>query len=112
MIRLKEGVRLTNLCPQMVTAMHIVNEQYIYNGVFECWITSGSDGIHKPTSLHYKGQALDFRLHNVPVLIRSEVIEKIKAALLHGQGQYEVYHESVGTDNEHLHVEYDPKPSP
>ena len=109
MIRLKPGVSLVGLVPQMVLAAHVVNEAMLQIGVNECWITSGSDGKHGPTSVHGRGQALDFRLHNVPVLLRSQVVSIIKSALLHGNGQYEVYHESIGTDNEHLHVEWDPK---
>ena len=99
---LKAGVRLAGLQPQMVLAAMVVNEIY---GDTECVITSANDSKHSAASLHYKGCALDFRTHNYTndkVYLR----DKIKAAL--GQ-DFDVVLEAVGTPNEHLHVEYDPK---
>ena len=109
MIALKLGVHLWDLSPQMVLAALVVSEAYRAHAVDLCVITSANDGTHGPTTLHHKGQALDFRIHNVPQASRPAVVEAIKRALLSGEGQYEVYWEAVGTEQEHLHVEWDPK---
>ena len=108
MIYLNQGGRLTNLCPQMALAVVMVDQAY-ESFVPETWVTSVNDGTHGPTSLHPKGQAVDFRLHNVYKPTRPALVEHIKRRLNHGEGQFEVYWEAIGTENEHLHLEYDPK---
>lgn len=112
MIRLKQGVLLTNVCPQMILVIQVVNEIYKSHGIHETWITSCDDSQHGPTTLHGKGRALDFRIHNVPEPLRAPIVSKLKACLndkTNGGKEFEVYWESPGTENEHLHVEYDPK---
>lgn len=109
MIQLKPGVKLTNLSPQMVLAIHAVDGVYQWYGVERCVLTSVDDRKHGPTTLHGKGQAVDFRIHNVPRETRPVIVEAIKRDLLHGEGQFEVYWEGVGTPEEHLHLEWDPK---
>lgn len=99
---LKAGVRLAGLQPQMALAAMVVDECY---GDTECVITSANDSKHSERSLHYKGCALDFRTHNY-ANDKQALRDRIKAAL--GQ-DFDVLLESVGTPNEHIHVEYDPK---
>jgi len=99
---LKPGVRLAGLQPQMVLVAMVVDEIY---GDTECVITSANDSKHSERSLHYQGCALDFRTHNYSN-DKGELRDRIKAAL--GQ-DFDVVLEAVGTPNEHLHVEYDPK---
>lgn len=108
MIRLKQGVKLPHLSPQVLLAMHIVDGVYKRFAVDECWITSVDDGKHGDTTLHGTGRAVDFRIHNVPQASRPAVVEAIKVALA-GDSSYEVYWEGVKTPNEHLHVEWDAK---
>lgn len=108
MIVLKAGVSLAGLAPQMVLAAHVVDGVYARYGVETCWITSANDGAHGPTTLHHKGQALDFRLHNVTAHVRPAVVAAIVGYLTGDKG-FEVYWEGGGTPGEHLHVEYDPK---
>jgi hypothetical protein len=67
-------------------------------------ITSGNDGKHMKGSKHYTYAALDFRTKNFPTLESKRVFAwKLQAEL--GPG-YDVLFESVGTPNEHLHVEF------
>ena len=101
-MKLKPGVRLTDLQPQVVLAAFIVDEIY---ADAECVITSANDSKHSDASLHYKGCALDFRTHNYSN-DKGELRDRIKAAL--GQ-DFDVVLEAVGTPNEHLHLEWDPK---
>lgn len=105
MLKLAGGVKLWNLQPQMVLAAQIIDDCYRRAGVQECWITSGNNGVHR-TIVHYLGCGLDFRIHNVPQSKRSPMVQEIKAAL---GSEFDAEWEDVGTSNEHLHVEYDPR---
>lgn len=86
---------------QIINAVATVWKQYGYVPV----ITSGIDSEHIPTSLHYLGLAVDFRLHNIPEELRFEMIGAVRKIL---GASYQVIWEDRGTSNEHLHIEYDP----
>ena len=101
-MKLKPGVRLTDLAPQMVLAALVIDGLY---GDMECVITSANDAKHSAASLHYKGGALDFRTKTYAG-DKQALRDEIKAAL--GQ-DFDVVLEALGEDNEHLHVEHDPK---
>ena len=101
-MKLKAGVRLTDLQPQMVLAAFIVDEIY---ADAECTITSANDSKHSDASLHYKGCALDFRTKDYAG-DKQALRDRIKAAL---GPDFDVVLEALGEDNEHIHVEYDPK---
>lgn len=104
MFQLKPGVRLANLSPQMALAAQVVASVYAsFNA--NCTITSANDSTHMNGSLHYKGNALDFRVRDFSG-DRHVLAEMVEQAL--GR-DFDVLLESVGTPNEHLHVEYDPK---
>lgn len=106
MLKLKAGVRLDGLCSQMVLAtLGIIEPVYAKHG-YDCVITSANDSNHRVGSLHYKGKALDFRLNSLAVGDRIAVVGEV--AVLLGD-DFDVLHESEGTPNEHLHVEFDPK---
>lgn len=105
MIKLKSGVKLDALCPQMVLAAFIAEGIYLKYG-YDCVITSANDSGHKAGSLHYKGKALDFRLNSLKREDRVRVVGDLAVAL---GDDFDVLHESEDTANEHLHCEYDPK---
>lgn len=108
-MRLKRGVKLTGLTPQMAIANQIVNGVFKEFGV-ECVITSANDGTHGANSLHSRDglcRAFDYRTHYVTlngfeVKLRDEVKERLG-------DEFDVVMEGIGTPNEHLHVEHDPK---
>ena len=107
MIILKSSVRLAGLVPQMALAASVVDGVFQDFGVKHCVITSANDSRHSDRSWHYKGRALDFRtkypeLNGKENAFRDEVKSRLWA-------DFDVVMEAVGTDNEHLHVEYDPK---
>jgi hypothetical protein len=106
-VRLKQGVRLTDLCPQIVLAIFIVESILVSFGCLECVVTSLNDGKHSANSWHYKGRAVDFRTKFEILNGReTELRDRVREAL---GPDFDVVMEGVGTDNEHLHVEYDPK---
>jgi hypothetical protein len=70
-------------------------------------ITAGKNGQHMKGSKHDKYEALDLRTKNMPGL-------DTKYAFVHALQQelgpdYDVLLEGLGTDNEHVHVEFDKK---
>ncbi len=73
----------------------------------EMWITSGNDSIHMQGSKHYSDEALDFRTHQLPTAQKHAWKDEIARRL--GKG-YDLLLEDENGSNEHLHVEWDPKP--
>lgn len=70
-------------------------------------ITAGNDGCHKQGSKHYTFEAIDVRSKNFPTLdAKEEFLESVLGRL--GAG-YQMFLEAAGTDNEHFHLEYDPR---
>lgn len=68
--------------------------------------TSINDGKHSANSLHYSGMAVDMRSKH----LTQEESRKVFFALRNDLGgDYDVLLEAENTDNEHLHIEYDPK---
>lgn len=103
-MKLKVGVRLKDLQPQMVLAALIVERIFVERGG-ACTITSANDSTHSATSWHYKGRALDFRTHDFPG-DKQELLAALKAEL---DSDFDILLESLGGPQEHIHVEYDPK---
>ena len=69
-------------------------------------VTSLKDGKHGPNSLHYSGLAVDVRSKH----LMQEESRKVFFALRNDLGpDYDVLLEAEGKENEHFHIEYDPK---
>jgi len=66
----------------------------------ECVITSLMDGTHMPTSLHYKGSAVDLRTNYFNNAQKRIATRRLKEEL---GGNYDVV-----LEHHHIHVEYDP----
>jgi len=108
-MRLKDGVDLSNLVPDMVRACQVIDLIYQARG-YECWVSSGRDGEHHglpvdhdPWDPHYMGKAVDIRIQNVPAAERLALIDQIRLEL---GDQYVVLWENKGTGNEHLHCQH------
>jgi hypothetical protein len=69
-------------------------------------ITSIEDGVHSANSKHYDGLAFDIRLNDIDPGIHASLARGVELKI---GGAYDVVHESHGTANDHLHVEYDPR---
>ncbi len=105
MLSLKPGVSLQGLQPQTVIAVMVA--EWLFDGIkVPCVITSGHDSnLHKSTSLHYKGLAVDIRLpsfYNGTPELDKIMSDNIRLNL--GK-EYDVV-----LEKDHIHVEYDPKP--
>ena len=112
-ISLKQGVRLTGLSPQMTVALMVIAGEWEETESDGLVVTSCNDSLHSNRSKHYRGDALDIRTKptlygglKMPIQDRQGVANNISRAL--GQ-DFDVILEHVGSDNEHLHVEYDPR---
>ena len=96
-MRLKEGVRVAGVRPEIVLAMQVAEVVY-QEHQSELVITSVTEGTHSPTSLHYSGAAFDCRIWNVnPRAVRDSLADRL------GE-DYDVVLERT-----HLHVEFQPK---
>jgi len=103
-MKIKKGVDLSILQPQMVLAAMVV--ETAFQG-YECTITSGCEHVeHRlPHSKHYTGNALDFRLRNVPNNVaRNLILIRAKDAL---PDDFDLV--MSGKNAPCLHVEFDPK---
>jgi len=67
-------------------------------------ITSGVDGTHMRASKHYDGLALDIRSKGM--FDKKGTLQRLKTVL---GSDFDVILEAEGKDNEHIHVEFDPK---
>mgnify|MGYP001596474725 CR=1 FL=1 len=103
MIALKPGVKLKGLTPQVLIAMQAAEHIWWFHGQTTLVVTSCNDGQHKEGSFHYVGQAVDFRIKTMPEKLRAKAVAQLKEAL---GGEFFVLHESAGTDNEHVHVQW------
>jgi hypothetical protein len=103
MIKLKPGVSLKGVQPQIVLAALIVESIYASHSAV-CTITSCNDSAHSTDSFHYRGLALDFRTKDY-LSDKKQLRDEIAAAL---GAEFDVLLENEGKDNEHIHVEYDP----
>lgn len=105
MLKFKPGVSLKGLTPQMVLALEVVQEAFKSYGL-DTVVTSANDGTHKTNSFHYQGRAFDFRTKhsgNLGKGIAGAIRERL------GPIGFDVVYEDPGGENEHIHVEYDPK---
>lgn len=103
-MRLKPGVKLKDLSPQIVLAVIVVNEVYDEKDT-DCVITSCNDSQHKTDSFHFRGLAIDVRTKNYfgdKQALRKEIADRL------GE-EFDVLMENEGEVNEHLHIEWDPK---
>jgi len=100
MMKLKPGVKLASLQPQMAVASLVVAGCFTAIGA-DCVITSGSDSRHSTTSLHYAGAALDFRTRDLDEYSAELVATAAKENL--GEDF------DVVLEDTHLHVEYQPR---
>jgi hypothetical protein len=98
---IKASVDLRGITPQMAIAYTIACHIYWERCQVRCVITSASDGVHGPNSLHYKGKALDLRTNNIPRHALPALHADLKTAL---GPQFDVVLES-----DHIHLEHDVK---
>ena len=81
MLRLKRGVNLSGLCPELVLAITGTCVPVFQLQGEDCTVTSGDDSRHSITSLHYAGRAVDIRSKNLTQIGKETALAQIKAAL-------------------------------
>lgn len=102
---IKSTVKLTGIRPEMAIADTIIRLIFMQHG-FGCIITSALDSHEGRISFHNEGFGLDYRTkHIASKHILDQIILECKTAL----PQYDISLHSANTDNEHMHVEFDPK---
>ena len=100
MLRLKKGVKIRGLQPEIILAAFIADGIFAAYNNSECVITAARDGTHMTKSLHYVGYAIDLRTRHIPIGWREKVANQLARAL---GDEYDVVLEKT-----HIHVEYDP----
>ena len=103
MMRLKVGVGLTGLQPQVVLGLMLVEQAFAAAGA-ECIVTSINDGQHKADSFHSRGLAADLRIKHIHPDQKAAVVAHITDLL---GPEWDVLWESQGLANEHIHLEWD-----
>jgi hypothetical protein len=85
----------------MLPVLIVAKDLYDDHGV-DCVVTSGLDGKHSTTSLHYSGNALDFRTRNLPGRAAAQdIAAKMREALGH--------HYDVILETDHIHAGHQPR---
>ena len=106
MILFKKGVDARGLKTETIPAILVAHEAYREHDT-DLVITSIVDGKHKRSSVHMYGFAIDIRSKNLPnEEVKQEVAGQIRMYL---GDQYDVGLEYLGEDNEHIHIEFDPR---
>jgi hypothetical protein len=108
--QIKPGVDLTTLAPQWAIAYPIIRDCFQNRG-YSCVVTNGNERTpaqlaKTPTTLHPSGKALDFRTRHIPMMDKVPIVNDITHAL---GAQWDVVLENVGQDQEHVHIEFQPK---
>ena len=107
-VSIKPGTNIRNLDAAITPAISSVAASSRSLGLIAPTITSGRDRHHHAGSLHPKGDALDFRGHNLTITQGRALAGSVRSTL--GR-DYDVNFETFRDypANNHLHVEYDPK---
>lgn len=97
---LKQGVKISNLQPQLIIAIIVSNGVYYAHGK-ELVITSVDDSKHGTNTLHGKGFAFDLRTNYFLNGEAQRVANEIRAKLTNDF--------DVVLERDHIHIEYEPK---
>lgn len=104
MLRVKDGVELFGLQPEMLNALDIAVDVFHDIAGNDCWLTSARGDKHGAHSHHYKGLAIDLRRHHLTF----PQVEKVRLHLKKQLGpNYQVI-----LEKDHYHIEYDPEGIP
>jgi len=99
-IRLKHGVKIDAISPQIVLAISVA-DSILRELPAETVVTSCNDAVHRRGSLHNVGQAVDLRTRHIGNVMAETFTGQLRSAL---GAQFDVVLES-----DHIHVEYQPK---
>lgn len=100
MIRLKKGVRINGLKPELLLGIMIVKSVFDKYG-FDCVLTSVVDGKHSRGSFHYSGNGADFRTRHLSLDEQADIHTECVKAL---GADFDFIRET-----NHFHLESQPK---
>lgn len=95
-------IRPHNLSPQILLLIQVAEGIWAEDGD-ELTITSLADGAHSHTSLHYRGDAVDFRLYGIKDPARK--VARLKERM--GGANNKDY--DIILEGDHIHAEYQPR---
>lgn len=96
-VKVKAGVKFTELNNQFIRLVKVLGDIGELFGK-PLTITSGNDGKHMDTSLHYENLAWDIRIRDLPKDRVPRLVEELKLRLPGYQ---------VILEKDHIHVEWD-----
>lgn len=99
-MKIKNGVRIIGINPELVLGLFIADSVYSKFGQ-ELVITSVVDGKHSKYSRHYLGYAADLRIH----YFAEDMIEAVAEALREALGD-DFF---VLVEKDHIHMSFKPK---
>lgn len=102
------SVKANRIAPEIFHAIAVASDVWDTYGCDHLIVTGLCDGAHRVNSLHYIGRAVDLRTHNLAGIAERKNARDLLAGRL-GR-DFDVLYENPGQANEHIHVEYDPKP--
>ena len=108
MIKIKEGVDISNCSAQILIAL-IKSESIYSEKGHACTVISASEQTerHGARSPHCQGNAIDLRVKHVPEESRAELVRRIRASV---GSSYLVIREGPSNDNEHIRIQHFPQP--
>jgi hypothetical protein len=103
-------VRLWHADPELLEGLAVAARIFGRHGL-PCVVTSFNDSDHRTNSLHFEGRAMDLRSKHAPEAERETILSHLRSDIdsAFGSGRWDILLESRGTDNEHYHLEIDPK---
>jgi hypothetical protein len=104
----KAGVIANDVCPQVWYAVGVADSWRWQKGYGQATVAALRNGAHKVGSLHYQGRAVDIRTHDLTAGEREQFYDALRGKLF--PIGFDVCLETDPPENEHLHIEYDPKP--
>ena len=106
-MRIKAGVRLAGMRPEMVIGLMICESVYAAHG-HDMVLTEGTGGKHGPGTLHHEGLASDLRLPSKCPPLRLALswppVDDVIVALQEALGS----EFDVVLETDHIHVEWQP----
>lgn len=100
-LRIKHGVSINGIKPEMVMGINIAHGYFESMGIREMVVTSIVDGRHGSGSLHYVGYAADVRIW----AIESDGLAEFTEGLAEELGE----EFDVVLEKDHIHIEFQPK---
>lgn len=101
MLRFKDSVRIKDMSPVLVHILEVlcrVDKEFPEDMI----VTSVNDSKHSIGSAHYRDEAVDIRCNDRPYNVDVKLVARLRELL---GPKFLVLYESIGTPNEHIHIQ-------